>query len=388
MRRTQSLPELASVEIEPCPSGDGLRLGEEAPRVTLISPYGDISSTGIRVIAACLKRAGLRARMLFLPISGLESRGDIPSEVYQYPDDLLESIAEHCLGSLYVGVSFMTNYYDRVTQLSAYLRRNLSVPVVLGGLHPTLQPDECAPFADFLCVGEGEGASVELALDLARDGDGRGIKNIWPVEDGRYEPSDLRPLIRNIDSIPFPDYDLDDDYVLYEKQLLRMTPELLQFFMQEGPPKSVAGGGGYYICLTSRGCKYNCSYCCNSALKSKYPKQQWLRYRTPESIVDEISLIKERMPFVGAVFICDDSFFERGLSEIERFSELYKHRVALPFYCLGTPYGITEAKIESLLEVGLRFVQMGIQTGSRRTSKLFRRSISNQKVLDLSLIHI
>jgi len=381
--RTESPVELAEWEIEPLPAGDELQLAGPAPTVTLISPYGDISSTGIRLLSSCLRRAGFDVKMIFLPISRLEGRGDIPSDVYLYPEKVLEQIAEQCVGSLLIGISFMSNYYDRVMQLCRFLRENLDIPVVLGGIHPTLKPEDCAPYADYLCIGEGEEAVVELALHLARSEGAPAIENIWPVRNGFPVMGPLRPLIRNLDRLPFPDYDLLDDYVFCEDELLRMTPDLLQFFLQEGPVKTVTGTA-YYVMLTSRGCKFNCTYCCNTALRKKYPNQTWLRYRSPESIVEEAALVRSRMSFIGSVFFCDDSFLDRGLSELDRFRQLYKERVALPFFCLSTPFGVSQEKMEVLTDAGLRYIQMGIQTGSPRTTRLYGRSITNEKLLEVT----
>ena len=316
--------------------------------------------------------------MIFLPVSRLESHGDIPMGVCKYPQSVLEHVAEHCMGSLFVGVSFMSNYYDRVTQLCGYLRENLPIPVVLGGIHPLLQPEECVDFADYLCIGEGEEAQA-----LIKGDDQDEVRNMWPVKNGQLIRGALRPLVQDLNALPFPDYELHDDYVLYEGQLIRMTPDLLQFFMQEGPVKTVTGST-YYIALTSRGCKFNCTYCCNTAIKNNYPNQQWLRYRSPRSVVEEVAGIKSKMPFIGSVFICDDSFFERSLSDLERFSSLYKQQVDLPFFCLGTPLGITEEKVALLADAGLRYVQMGIQTGSQNTARLFRRNVSNAKLISVA----
>ncbi|MBN1593699.1 MAG: B12-binding domain-containing radical SAM protein [Candidatus Coatesbacteria bacterium] len=383
MPETELPIDLAEWEIEPHPAERGLLLDGPAPRITLISPYGDITCFGIRLLASCLKQAGFNVRMIFLPVSSLECRGDIPSNIYKYPRAVLEQIAELCVGSLFVGVSFMTNYYDRVTQLCKFLKHNLDIPVVLGGIHPTLEPEECAAFADYLCVGEGEEAIVELAVKLARDNGAGEIRNIWPTEDGAPVFGPLRPLIRNLDSLPFPDYDLSDDHVLFDDDIIRMTPDLLQFFLQEGPVKTVTGGS-YYITLTSRGCKFNCTYCCNTALSKMYPGEPWLRYRSPQNIVDEIAGIAERMPFVGSVFFCDDSFLDRGVSELDRFRELYRKHAGLPFFCLGTPLGITREKMEILTDAGLRYIQMGIQTGSPRTARLYKRRIENDKLLQVT----
>ncbi|HUT02793.1 MAG TPA: radical SAM protein [bacterium] len=387
MPRTESCPELAEWEIEPLMASDELQLAGPAPRIALISPYGDISSVGLRLVASCLKRAGFEVRMIFLPISSLESRGDVPSDAYFYPKRVLEQVAQQCIGSLFIGISFMTNYYDRTRQLCRFLRDNLGIPVVLGGVHPTLMPQECAPFADYLCIGEGEEAATELALHLAQDGECGQIKNIWPTSDGLPVRGPLRPLVHNLDLLPFPDYDLLDDYVLLEDELVRMTPDLLRFFLREGPVKSVTGTA-YYIMLTSRGCKFNCTYCCNTALKKKYPNQPWLRYRSPENIVEEITKAGEIMPFIGSIFFCDDSFLDRNVSELDRFAALYKERAKLPFFCLGTPYGITQEKMEILTDAGMRYIQVGIQTGSPRTTRLYRRDISNDKLLAVTdVIH-
>jgi len=342
-----------------------------ARKVVLIWPYNDISALGIRVLGSCLKRAGFAARLLFLPVEA----GDRSLQ-----PEVLQQVEELCSGSLFVGISVMSSCLQRVALLSKHLKRSLDVPIVWGGVHPTLMPEQCVLFADYLCIGEGEEAIVELAEAIARQGSVMDIRNIWPVVEKSVRRGPLRPLIQNIDLVPFPDYELADDYVLYEGQMIRMTRDHLEFFLQEGPVKPIAGSG-YYTTMTSRGCDLNCSFCSNGSLRSLYPGQRWLRYRSPGNVIEELSRVRNLMPFAGSVFFCEDTFFQRATGQIEEFCRLYKREVSMPFFCLGTPYGLTREKLELLVDAGLYLVQIAIEAGNSQSATGYSSGATDQRVL-------
>ncbi len=132
---------------------------------------------GPRVLSSCLKQAGFATRKLFLQIA--EEKGDIPPGLFLYPDSVLEQVGELCKDALLVGVSLMSNYLDRVAQLCEFLREKTGAPVVVGGIHATLMPRECAEFADYVCIGEGEEAIVEIARANSQGKDASSVANVY-----------------------------------------------------------------------------------------------------------------------------------------------------------------------------------------------------------------
>ena len=59
-----------------------------------------------------------------------------------------------------------------------------------------------------ICIGEGEEVIVELCDKLEKDKDITNIKNLWLNRNGRIIKNPIRPVIENLDLLPFPDYDL------------------------------------------------------------------------------------------------------------------------------------------------------------------------------------
>jgi radical SAM superfamily enzyme YgiQ (UPF0313 family) len=114
----------------------------------------------------------------------------------------------------------------------------------------------------------------------------------------------------------------------------------------------------------------------------------YLRARGIASVIDELVATTERFPFVEVIQFFDDTFFARPLKHLEQFAALYKEKVALPFYCQASPTTLTGEKLSCLIDAGLVYVEMGIQTGSRRIKEIYRRPESNEKILEVTrLLH-
>ncbi len=146
--------------------------------VVLISPYSGMSAVGLRLISACLRQAGWPTRLVFLP--DLEEWLCLPAPHRTgYPPALLDAVCELCADADLVGISVMTNFVLRARSLTQAVHERLGLPVVWGGIHPTVRPAECLEWADLVCVGEGEEATVELVSHLAQGVKATGVANIW-----------------------------------------------------------------------------------------------------------------------------------------------------------------------------------------------------------------
>ena len=106
----------------------------------------------------------------------------------------------------------MTYCFQRVAQLSDYLRAQLHIPVIWGGIHATIRPEECLAHADFACRGEGEESLARLVAALEAGQPVTDIPNLVFRQDGRVVINPVAPLVQNLDAFPRPDYDLEDHY--------------------------------------------------------------------------------------------------------------------------------------------------------------------------------
>jgi radical SAM superfamily enzyme YgiQ (UPF0313 family) len=348
-------------------------------KVTLISPYPDITAFGLRVIAGVLRQRGHEACLVFLPIAEDACvAADAP-----YDDAVLEQLVELCRDSGLVGIGLMTNYFDHAVQITRCLQAGLDVPVVWGGIHPTVRPQECLAHARYVCRGEGEEAMLELVEALEAGGDGRSVPNIWARLDGVVHENPLRPLERNLDRFPRPYYGLDGQRVLDDGVIQPMTEGRLHRFLAGGSTSSLYGRTGYQT-LAGRGCPHRCTYCGNDALKTLYGAGGGVRWRSAAHILAELESVRAAMPYVEFISFTDDALLSMGRETLRVFFAAYKKRIGLPFCCLTSPLTATLEKLDILVDAGLFSLQMGVQTGSARIQKLYNReAMTNERMLEV-----
>jgi hypothetical protein len=111
--------------------------------ITLISFDRELYCIGIRILSAVLRKTGHNVQCVFLPTE-YEKKSGSGKFQKNYPDDLLDSLYSLCGRSNLIGMSLMTNQFIQAVQVTKFLKeRNLEVPIIWGGIEPTVEPDEC-----------------------------------------------------------------------------------------------------------------------------------------------------------------------------------------------------------------------------------------------------
>lgn len=362
-------------------------------KITLIAPAPlDISAFGTRALSAYLKAHGHRVRVILLP-EGVERLRYRQDYVYRYQPGVLQEVAELCRGAELIGLSFMSHYLDRSWQITEHLKKTLQVPIIWGGIHPTVCPEESLEYADLVLVGEGEEALLELVESLEAGRDIRHIQNIWLKEGDRIIRNPLRPLIQDLDRLPFFDFGLEEHYLYCnrEKRIKPLDKDLLKQNLPQEPAPMGTFSDSFrrtisYKTMTSRGCPHHCAYCAERTLALMYPRQRYLRFRSPEHVMGELRWVKKEMPFVESVYLFDDTFLARPLKDIRHFCDLYQQEIGLPFNIQASPTTTTVEKMEALVDAGLIFAEMGIQSVSQRGMTVYRREIQPEKILEAARI--
>lgn len=162
----------------------------------------------------------------------------------------------------------------------------------------------------------------------------------------------------------------------------------MEAFLSQGTVSRLLGRIGYQT-MTGRGCPHQCTYCINDAIKKLYGSRGYLRWRSPDHVIEELKYATQQFPFIGFIWISDDAFFSRSLKSIQTFCDLYKKEIGLPFSCLASPLTMTAEKMAVLVDANLIYLQMGVQTGSARIQSLFnRKSMDNRTILSaMQIIH-
>ena len=201
-------------------------------------------------------------------------------------------------------------------------------------------------------------------------------QGLWFKVEDKIIKNQSRPMVKDLDLIPFQDYDCEHHYMQSNGGLCQVD---------EGVLKEALIGSYFavyaFMTLPSRGCPFSCTYCSNNILNSMYSNRSKVRKRSPGNIIRELIEIRKRLPFIELVWFDDDAFFTYTINEITDFSKQYKENIGLPL-CIGgiTPLTLTWEKLLPLVDGGLKFLRMGIETGCERTRKLYKRNMSNQKV--------
>jgi radical SAM superfamily enzyme YgiQ (UPF0313 family) len=349
-------------------------------RVVLLSPYGSLINSGLRVLSATLRQAGHQTRIVFLPSANEVTSFMLFNPAEMYEPSVLEQVIDLCRDADLVGVTVMTNHFFKARQLTEALHGHLShVPVIWGGIQATIEPEKCLQIADFVCVGEGEGALLELAQRLSEGEPAFAhIANLgYRSSSGKAVVNPPRALLRELDTLPFPDFGPDEHYVLHEGSLAPMTARLLRIYLMDAS----ATGQPVYPMVATRGCPHRCSYCANDYYARIYDDWRHVRRRSNASLIAEIVAFRERFPFVGEVSFLDDVFVAAPTDSIEYFARSYKREIDLPFTCIVSPTTINERKLCALLDAGLVRISMGIETGSARTQELYHRPMGSEAVL-------
>jgi anaerobic magnesium-protoporphyrin IX monomethyl ester cyclase len=357
--------------------------------ITLIAPTPrDISAFGVRALGAYLKSHGYSVRTVLIP-GGVELYKYRADYIYHYDQRLLQEVEELCRESDLIGISLMTHYFDRARQLTQHLKKSLQVPIIWGGIHPTVRPEESLEYADLVMVGEGEDAILELVEAMAAGRDFQHLENIWVRRGKEIIRNPLRPLIQDLDRLPPFDFNLDDHFLYCnrDKHLKPLDKQLLeQNFPREPAPHGTFSDSFRrtisYKTMTSRGCPHHCTYCAERTLALMYKGQRYLRFRSAEHVIAELRWVKQELPFVESVYLFDDTFLARPLEDIQNFSRLYKQEIGLPFCIQASPTTTTAEKMEALVDAGLFFVEMGIQTVSQTGMSIYRREIKEEKILE------
>ncbi len=308
---------------------------------------------GVGYLSSVLKQAGHQTSLLH--ILHQIDREEILALIKREDPDL-------------IAFSSTTNMFPFVEKWSKWIKEKFpEIPTICGGIHPTLDP--CGSIRveglDMISRGEGESALVELCEKLERGKDITDIRNIWIKADGSIYKNELRPLISDLDALPFPDREIFDI------------------------DKLNCLGSGRAIFMASRGCPYDCGYCCNHALRKLYsegassPKSsmKYVRFRSVDNIITEIKEVLQRYPFVNLITF-DDDILPLNRVWFREFTRRYKEEIDLPWDCNLRANLVDEELIELLKDSKCQEIRIGLESGDDYIrNEILNRHLSREQLL-------
>jgi anaerobic magnesium-protoporphyrin IX monomethyl ester cyclase len=280
-------------------------------------------------------------------------------EIFDFGREREEILAAaKALDPILIGFSLIFQFYiDRFGGLIRFLRDNgCDCHFTMGGHFPSLSHEhtlELVPELDSVVRFEGELTLLELVDVLGREEDWRQVEGIAFQLDGEVVTTAMRPLIKDLDELPYP---------------------------ERGPHRQTVLGRIATPILASRGCARTCSFCSIHMFYRTAPGKV-VRTRRPEEVVREMRLLHEGRG-VSLFQFQDDDFplfgkvWRRWAAEF--VAEL--HRNELPgrvIWKINSRADAVEPELmASMRDAGLYLVYMGLESGSEQGLKMLHKQCS------------
>lgn len=307
--------------------------------------YATYESYAIELLSAHLKQAGHQVKLYFDPNLFNDEYLHFKrlSRIISFRKGLIQQILEDRPDVL--AFSLVTDMVPWFMDFAKDLRKNkVDAFFLAGGIHITSSPMETLQtnLLDAIIIGEGDDAFLELLDDLERGKLNPQMANLGLKVNSSFKVNPPRPLIQDLDRIPFPDKSL------YEETFYQ--------------PNDI------YKTMASRGCIYQCSFCNSSLIHRLYQEERKIhRTRTVDNVIQELKQAKEKYRFKVVDFL--DEIFAINNVWLEEFAERYPQEIGIPFFCSLHPNFVSEKRVKLLEKAGCIKVDMGVQSLSDRIRK-------------------
>lgn len=286
-----------------------------------------------------------------------------------YRKEIKAKIADFSPDAVGISVHFSGRFLPAI-EISRLIKDDFpAVPIVLGGIHPTIFPEEILrdyPYIDFVLRGEGEGSFIELLKYLKGfAGDPEQIDGLGYRKNGTIKVNAKRKFIVDVDSIPFPDYSLVD---------------IKDYFFDTGNwfnPKKMPINTSLFV-LSSRSCPRQCSFC--SMFIVHGPKH---RIRSARSVLEELEYLYREKDHRYYSFI-DDNFTLNKKRAMEICNGIIERGMNIQF---DTPNGLEintldEELLDSLVRAGMVKTCLAVESGSEFIRGRINKRLKQEKIFE------
>ena len=246
-------------------------------------------------------------------------------------------------------------------EISKFVKGNSNIPVIWGGQHPTILPEQCLgnENIDFVVKGEGEITFYELIKTLEKNKSLKTIKGISYKKNKKIVHNPDREFA-DLNKFPPMPYNL-----INIKDYLTKRLNVPSLYME-----------------TSRGCPNNCSFCYNKF----FNKCQW-RALNAENVIKNIKQVVDNFK-IKNIYFYDDNFFVNTTRAEDIVNGIIKEK----FDVMWEPQGSDINYVNRLSNKSLKLLEksrcsrltFGVESGSKRILNLINKKISPKNVLDLN----
>jgi radical SAM superfamily enzyme YgiQ (UPF0313 family) len=317
--------------------------------------YATFENIGIEMLSSMLKKEGHSTRLFYDPqlFDDLFYSKKYLGKFFSFKKKIFDDLKRYKPDMILFSV--VSADYSWACEYSSEIKKIMNVPIVFGGIHVTSMPEEVLQnkFVDYVVVGEGDFAVVDLMNNIESGNINYSIKNVWFKKNGLIIKNSVRPIFQDLDKLPYPDKEL---------------------YKKHGQP-FITG----YTILTVRGCPNRCTYCNHDVYKNIYPNNNtYIRRRSVKNAVSELADSKKKYK-IKFIRIIDDDFV-RELSRLELFCKLYQ-KVNVPYVCIAHPTNVTVKSVKALKLSNCKQVAIGLQNiNENLRTKILNRKETNEDV--------
>ena len=290
-----------------------------------------------------------------------------------YLDILRGYVIKHTEEIIYVGMSVMTTQVPLALRASKEVKKNhTNIPIVWGGPHPTLFPEQTLKehSVDIVSINEGSFTAVRLAEALQKEADISSVNGIgYKKDDDEIVITQSAPL-ENIHDLPHLDFSSieTNNYVNPKNSVYQREFPKFGYKVKPVP------------ILTGLGCPYKCQFCINVILKRRY------RYRYAESIVSEIKRLQTGYGANTFIFM-DEDFFINKRRSLEFVSLVEKENLHFNWrmWCRVDHFNesyINHQLLKRLDRIGYGSMVMGGESGNQEILDRLKKQTTTEQILN------
>lgn len=235
---------------------------------------------------------------------------------------------------------------------------NPSIYLILGNYHPTFNASKILrkyAGVDIIVRGEGEYTILDLARCLQT---GRSLKKVAGItyrgRDGETIATSERPLINNVDSLPFPNRNLTG--CEYASRIFGIKTATKKFTSL----------------LSSRGCPFQCTFCACR----KFARGVW-RPRSVESIIEELELLHSE-GYQEFLFV-DDNFTLNPRRVVKFCHMLKKRKLKIEWFCDSRVDNCGFGTFREMVRAGCRTLYFGMESANQRILNYYKKHITPEQ---------
>ncbi|MBN1898228.1 MAG: B12-binding domain-containing radical SAM protein [Spirochaetes bacterium] len=301
---------------------------------------------GIAYIAGALKKEGYDVTIY-------------NQDKFHYPEEHLTAYLDKNHFDV-VGLGIIAGYYEyrKILKISDAINHSKQRPFyVIGGHGPSPEPEYFLKKtkADAAVLGEGEETIKELLKTWARKGSFHKIKGIAFREGDKGIINDKREVIKDVDSIPWPAYDLFpiDYYKLIRVQHASKTDYVMDI-------------------LSGRGCPFNCTFC--------YRIDKGFRPRKNEHIIEEIKFLKNNYN-INYFSFADELLMSSEARTISLCEDFIKAQLNIKWRCSGRLNYARSAVLKTMKKAGCVFINYGIEAMDNEVLKKMNKHLTTDMII-------